>query len=155
MIQLLLVAMVVTTMSCGQPKVDQKAEGENVMQLSREWSQAASSGNVDKTVSYWADDAYLVSAGQPPLKGKPAIRQMVEDSYKIPGFRISWEPQSVEVSESGDMAYLIENSQVSFSDSTGKPVIQHNKGVSIWKKQSDGTWKNVVDISTPDATKNH
>jgi ketosteroid isomerase-like protein len=114
----------------------------------------ASGRDVEKTVSYWADDAFMMSAGQPALKGKQAIRQMVMDSYKIPGFQISWQPQSVEVSESGDMAYLIENSQVSFTDSTGKVVTQHNKAVSIWRKQSDGTWKNVVDISTPDAQQN-
>ncbi|MCU7551381.1 DUF4440 domain-containing protein [Chitinophagaceae bacterium LB-8] len=152
--EILLVIIVLATVSCSQPKVDLKAEGEKVMQLSREWSQIASTGDVEKTVSYWSDDAYMVSAAQPPLKGKQAIRQMVIDSYKIPGFRISWQPQSVEVSESGDMAYLIENTQVSFSDSTGKTVTQHSKAVSIWRKQSDGTWKNVVDISTPDATQN-
>jgi uncharacterized protein (TIGR02246 family) len=152
--QVLLFTMAIAMISCGQPKADKKAEGEKVMQLSREWSQVAASGNVDKTVSYWANDAYMVSAGQPPLRGKAAIRQMVEESFKMPGFRISWEPQSVEVSENGDMAYIIENSQVSYLDSAGKPVTQYSKAVSIWKKQSDGTWKNVVDISTPDATKN-
>jgi ketosteroid isomerase-like protein len=91
-----------------------------------------------------------MSAGQPPLKGKQAIRQIVEESYKIPGFHISWQPQSIEVSESGDMAYLIENSQVAFNDSTGKPITLNNKAVTIWRKQKDGLWKNVVDISTPD-----
>jgi uncharacterized protein (TIGR02246 family) len=149
-----LALLVLVTIRCGQPTIDKRAEGDKVMQLSKEWATVASSGNVDKTVSYWADDAYLVSAGQPPLKGKQAIRQMVIDSYKIPGFRISWEPQSVEVSDNGDMAYVIENSHVSFSDSAGKPVTQHSKAVSIWKKQRNGTWKNVVDISTPDATQN-
>jgi ketosteroid isomerase-like protein len=68
----------------------------------------------------------------------------------MPGFRISWQPQRVEVSESGDMAYLIENSQISFTDSAGKPVTLNNKGVTIWRKQSDGSWKNAVDISTPE-----
>ena len=151
--QVLFLAIVVTMVSCGGPQVDKKAEGEKVMQLSREWSRVAAGGNVEKTVGYWADNAYMVSASEPELRGKPAIRQMVENSYKIPGFRISWEPQSVEVSDNGDMAYLLENSQVSFSDSTGKEVTLYSKAVSIWKKQGDGTWKNVVDISTPDATK--
>jgi uncharacterized protein (TIGR02246 family) len=122
------------------------------MKLSRDWSEVASTGDVDKTVSYWADDALVMSAGQPPLKGKPAIRQMVDESFKMPGFRISWQPETVEVSESGDMAYMIENSQVSFTDSTGKPVTLKNKAVSIWRKQPDGSWKNIVDISTPDPT---
>jgi ketosteroid isomerase-like protein len=74
---------------------------------------------------------------------------MVEESYQIPGFHISWQPQTVEVSQDGDMAYLIENSQVSFTDSVGKSVTQNNKAVSVWRKQSNGSWKNVVDISTP------
>jgi uncharacterized protein (TIGR02246 family) len=146
--------LVLTIASCSQPNVDKKAEGEKVMQISKDWSQAASKGDIEKTVSYWADDAVMMSAGQPVLKGKQAIRQMVEESYKMPGFRISWQPQSVEVSESGDMAYLIENAQVSFNDSTGKPITLKNKSVSIWRKQGDGSWKNVVDISTPDPSQN-
>ncbi len=139
------------TLSCNQQKVDTKAEGEKIMQLSKEWSQAASTGNVDKTVNYWADGAVLISAGQPALNGKEAIRKMIEESFKVPGFKISWQPQTVDVSASGDMAYIIEDSQVSFSDSTGRVITENNKVVTIWRKQADGSWKNVVDISTPAA----
>jgi ketosteroid isomerase-like protein len=98
-----------------------------------------------------AEDAILMSSGQPQLNGKKQISQMVEESFKIPGFKISWQPKSVQVSESGDMAYLLEDSQVT-TNSTGKAITQNNKAVSIWRKQSDGSWKNVVDISTPDNT---
>jgi uncharacterized protein (TIGR02246 family) len=149
--KLILFVSILFLVSCTQQKVDKKAEGEKIMQLSKEWSKVASEGNVGKTVTYWADDAVVISAGQPVLNGKQAIQKMVEESYRMPGFRISWQPQSVEVSESGDMAYLLENSQISFTDSTGHPVIIHNKAVSIWRKQADGSWKNVVDISTPAA----
>ena len=144
----------IAIVSCNQQKVDTKAEGEKLMKLSKEWSDVAGTGDVDKTLSYWADEALVMSAGQPTLKGKAAIQQMVEESYKMPGFRISWQPQSVEVSESGDMAYMIENSQISFTDSTGKAVTLKNKGVTIWRKQPDGSWKNAVDISTSDPTQN-
>ncbi len=148
------VLIVLATISCNQTKVDKKAEGDKVMQLSKEWSQTIASKDVDKIVSYWADDAFVMQAGQPPLKGKQAIRQMVEESFKIPGFSISWQPQSVEVSDNGDMAYMIENAQVSFTDSTGKTITINNNGVSIWRKQPDGTWKNVVDISAADPSQN-
>lgn len=110
-------------LGCSQSKVDKKAEGEKVMQLSREWAQAASAGDIEKTVSYWADDAVVISADQPALKGKQAIRKMVEESYKMPGFRISWQLQSVEVSESGDMAYLMGNSQISFADQQANQLL--------------------------------
>jgi uncharacterized protein (TIGR02246 family) len=146
-----IIAMALTfiILSCSQQKVDTKAEGEKIIQMSREWSQVTSTGDVEKTVSYWAEDAIVILPGQPPLKDKKAIRQMVQESYQIPGFRISWQPQSVEVSQDGGMAYLIENSQVSFTDSTGKSITQNNKAISVWRKQDNGLWKNVVDISTP------
>jgi len=146
------ILIVLATMGCSQPKVDKKAEAEKIMQTSKEWSEVASSGNLEKTLSYWADNAVMISPGQPTLDGKAAIRKMVEESFNMPGFRISWQPQSVEISESGDMAYLIENSQVSYKDSTGNTITHNNKAVSIWKKQTDGSWKNVVDISTPAPT---
>jgi uncharacterized protein (TIGR02246 family) len=150
-----IIASALFILSCNQSKkIDTKAEGEKLMQLSKEWSQVASTKDIEKTLSYWADNAVLMSAGQPPLKGKQAIRQMIEESFKIPGFRISWQPQSVEVSESGDIAYMIEDSQISYSDSTGKPTTITNKAVSIWHKQKDGSWKNVVDISTPNPSSN-
>ena len=90
--KLILFVSILLFVSCTQQKVDKKAEGEKIMQLSKEWSQVASDGNVGKTVQYWADDAVVMSADQPMLNGKQAIRKMVEESYKMPGFRISWQP---------------------------------------------------------------
>lgn len=145
----IVIILLIAMGGCNTKKVDKKAEGEKLMQLSREWSKAASSGDVEKTVGYWDDSAFVMSAYQVPLWGKQAIRQMVEETSKVPGFKISWEPETVVVSDNGDMAYIIENSQISFPDSTGKIITQNNKAVTIWRKLNNGSWKNVVDISTP------
>jgi uncharacterized protein (TIGR02246 family) len=146
----ILIGLVLLTFcSCSQQKVDSKSEGEKVMQTSREWSQVASTADIEKTLSYWADDAVVMLAGQPILNGKKDIRKMVEESFKTPGFKISWEPQSVQVSESGDMAYLVEKESISMNDSSGKTMTLYSNGVTVWKKQTDGSWKNVVDVSTP------
>ena len=149
-----MIVPVLIAVSCGQTKVDKKAEGDKIMQLSKEWSQIVATKDIDKIVSYWADDAFVMQEGRPPFNGKQAIQQMVEESFQMPGFSITWQPQSVEVSGSGDMAYMIENAQVSFNDSTGKKITINNKAVSIWRKQADGSWKNAVDISTADPSQN-
>jgi uncharacterized protein (TIGR02246 family) len=143
------IILLILVAGCTTKKVDKKAEGEKVKQVSREWSRVASAGDLEKTLSYWDDSAYMIFGNEPALRGKEAIRRMVEESFKTPGFKISWEPESVEVSDNGDMAYLIENSKISFTDSSGKTVTENNKGVTIWRKQKDGNWKNVVDMSTP------
>jgi ketosteroid isomerase-like protein len=139
---------------CNQA-IDTKTEGEKLMQVSREWSKSAVERNVEKTVSYWSEDAIVLSAGQPDLKGKKAIRQMVEGSFNIPGFQISWEPKSAEISKSGDIGYLIEDTHITANDSTGKPVTKYYKSVTVWKKQTDGSWKNVVDVMSPEFPQNN
>lgn len=135
---------------CGESKIDTKTEGERLMQISRDWSKLAATDSVEKTLNYWAEDAVIMSPGQPPVKGKKAIREMIEATSKIPGFKISWEPLSVFMCESGDLAYMIERNKISVNDSAGNPITEYNKVVTIWRKESDGAWKNIVDMWNAD-----
>ena len=139
--------------ACKQQVTDTKAEGEKLMQLSRDWSKLAGTDSIEKTLNYWADDAVVMSPGQPPIKGKDAIRAMVIETSKIPGFKISWEPLTVSISKNGDMAYMIEENQISVNDSTGKSITEFNKAVTIWRKEKDGSWKNVVDMWNADPSR--
>ncbi|AYB31524.1 YybH family protein [Chryseolinea soli] len=147
------ISLVLVLMGCSRTTVDTKAEGDKLMQLSREWSQYASKRDVEKTLSYWADDATVISAGDATLKGKTAIRQMVEGSYKDPSFQISWEPQQAEIAQSGELGYLLEKTTIIANDSTGNPVTHQYNSVSVWKKQADGVWKNVLDVLSPEGSK--
>ncbi len=149
----LFILTLLLTFSCQQEKVDTKEEGKKLMQASRDWAKAANSRDIEKIMSYWTEDAIMYSAGEPELKGQKAIREMVEASMKDPNFSISWEPVSAEISESGDMGYLLENSKITMKDSAGAEKIMTFKGVTIWKKQKDGSWKNVVEIMSPDSLK--
>lgn len=140
---------VVMLASCSSSTtVDTKAEAEKLMQASRDWSKEAGQRNTEKVLSYWQDDAIMISPDQPTLKGKQAISEMVKGSYADSSFSISWEPVSAEVSNDGSMGYIIETSAIAMKDSTGT-YTQNFNAVSIWKKQADGSWKNVVDIMSP------
>jgi uncharacterized protein (TIGR02246 family) len=148
--KIILAITVFIMVSCNEKSIDQQAEGEKLMQLSRDWSKAASTDSLDKVLSYWADDAVVMSPGQPAMKGKMEIRKMLEATSTIPGFRICWEPLSVSVSKSGDMAYMIEQNQVTVNDSLGQSRTEFNKSVTIWRKESNGEWKNIVDTWNAD-----
>ena len=128
--------------------IDTKAESEKLMQASRDWSKEAGQRNIEKALSYWQDDAIMISPNQPTLKGKQAISEMVKGSYADSSFSISWEPVSAEVSNDGSMGYIIETSSITMKDSTGVHT-QNFNAVTVWKKQTDGSWKNVVDMMSP------
>lgn len=138
---------------CDSPGVDVEAEEQRLMELSREWSAVAAGDDVEALMSYWADDAVMMAPDQPPLRGKDAIRAFVSSAAEIPGFSVSWEPLEAHVSESGDMAYLIEQNQMTMPDSTGALMTEYNKVVTVWRKQDDGSWKNVVDMWNSDPSR--
>lgn len=133
--------------SCQQVKVDLKAEEAAIMKADSTWSALASElKDVDRTVSYWSDDAVLIPPGQPIIKGKEALRKFVEDSKNIPGFSISWKSSEVHFSPDGKLAYMYGENLMSMNDSTGNKISIPGRGYTVWRKETDGNWKCVVDM---------
>ena len=126
-------------------QVDPQDEAQKLMQASRDWAAAVARGDMNTAISYWTDDAVMLPPDQGALIGKQAIVAYVSASASIPGFSITWEPERAVVSASGDLGYIIENNTVTFTDSTGVQRTQHGKVVTVWRRQGDGSWKNVVD----------
>lgn len=131
---------------CPQSSVDVELEQARLMQLSRDWSAIVNSGDMEAIIAYWDDDALMLPPGSPIIEGKNEIRAYVESAASMPGFRITWEPERAFVSESGDMAYMIERNEITFRDDMDRPVTTRGKVVTVWRKNAAGEWKNVVDI---------
>ena len=127
-------------------------EAAALMQTSRDWANTVKTGDIARIVSYWSDDAIVLDPDRPARVGKAALKAMVEGAMKAPKFSITWEPERAVISQAGDMGYLIEHNRVTFADSTGKTRTVFGKVVTIWKKDANGNWKCVVDISTPNPT---
>lgn len=118
-----------------------------ILALDADWSRAAAEGrDVDRVVSYWADDAIVLPPGGPALVGKAAIREFVAKSFQTPGFSISWKTTDVVVARSGDLAYSTGINRVTFNGPDGKQVVLDGKAVAVWRMDKDGAWKCVVDI---------
>ncbi len=120
-------------------------ERERLMATSREWAAATATGDLERALAYWTDDAIVLPPDQPAVVGKAAIRAFVQHAASIPGFSITWQPELAVVSDGGDMAYMIERNQTTFTDPTGALQTQFGKAVTIWRKQPDGVWRCVVD----------
>ena len=131
---------------CSEATVNREVEARELMQLSRDWSAMVGAGDLEASIELWADDAVMLPPDMPVLSGKTAIREYVLGAASIPGFKISWEPESAHVSKSGDMAYLIERNVIEVEGENGEIITTHGKVVTVWRKDSDGQWKNVVDM---------
>ena len=118
------------------------------MEASRHWSALAAEGkDAGAVAAYWADDAVLMQDNIPTMRGRDEARKFVEGAFSTPGFKIEWKPVEAHVSTSGDMGYLIERSTVTEPGADGKPVTNEARAVTVWRKDANGNWRNVVDMS--------
>ena len=83
----------------------------------------------------------------PAAKGLEAIRELFR-SWLKPGLKISWTPHRVDVS--GNLGVSSGTYEMSFDGPAGKPISDRGKYVVVWKKQADGSWKVIRDISISD-----
>jgi len=125
---------------------DPSAERATLFSLDKAWAQAAAARDLEKVLSFWADDARVFPPGQPAVIGKEALRQYVSGAFAVPGFAIQWETSEFVVSASADVAYGMGTNTVTVSGPEGKPLTEHARAVTVWRKDARGTWKCAVDI---------
>jgi len=145
------IAAALLVSACGQqaPADTRAADETAIRELDVKWSSAAAAKDLEGTVSYYADDASLLPPNTTIQTGKPAIHAAwtgLLGSIES----ITWQPNKVEASRSGDMAYVIGVYQMNSKNPQGRPVTDHGKYVEVWKKQTDGSWKTVADIFNSD-----
>lgn len=126
---------------------DATAESVKLLQRDAEWADLASAGkDVDKVVSYWTDDAVLMQSGQPTVEGKEALRKFVAASFAAPGFKIHWVSQKPTFSPDGQMAYMRSTTEMTVPGPKGAPTNVHVQGYTVWRVDTDGQWRCVVDF---------
>ena len=114
------------------------------------WAQAAAAKDLEKTLSFWTEDASVLPPGQAAVVGKEAIRRYVSEAFALPGFAIRWKTTEFVVSASGDMAYGVGTNEMTVNDAQGKPMTQRGRGITVWRKDGKSGWKCVVDIWNPE-----
>lgn len=122
-------------------------EKDRILKRDAAWSLAASEGrDVELMLSFWTDEAVVIPPGMPAIVGKPALRQYVQASLQIPGFKISWTSTDVTFSPDGNLAYIFSDNAVTMNDAEGSPQTTLGRAVTIWRRESDGEWRCAVDI---------
>ena len=130
-------------LSCSKRPKNQNAG--LLIQTDRDFSAMSVKQGMHKAfLNYMADEGVVLRNNSYPLKGKKSL----EDKFATKSdssFVLSREPLYEKLSESGDFGYTY-----GVHSSTNKLTGEVKKGtyVTIWQKQTDGSWKFVLDNSS-------
>ena len=101
-------------------------------------------------MSFYAETAVLLPTAEPLVSGKAAIGEEWRHILAIPAFQNTSKLARLEVSSSNDMAYTMGSYQTRLMGEDGKLATEPGKWLSVWKKQSDGSWRIVADTYNTD-----
>jgi len=146
---ILIVALVALPIAivCNFPRTMQGAGADEkaVRDADAEWSKVAGAKDLDKTVSYYADDAIVMPPNEAMVTSKDGIRNLWKgflDSLT----NISWKATRVEISKSGDMAVLLGSYEMTMKDGSK----DKGKYCEVWEKKAGGKWKVGTDMFSSD-----
>lgn len=119
-------------------EIDYKLE---MIQADRDFSKLSEEkGSKAAFLEYIDSDGVLLRPNQMPQKGANAINIISQENDT--GYIMTWEPTGGSVCKSGDMGYTYGIYRIQFKN---KDSVQKGTYVSVWKKQTDGKWKFVMD----------
>ena len=147
--------LLVLTMACTQqapaPPDTRAADVKAVQDLEAACVKDIATKDADKIANYYADDASVLFPTIPIVTGRENIKTVWKQSLADPNFALTFQSTQGGASKGGDLAYTIGTYSMTVSvPKEKKPVTDKGKYVTVFRKQADGTWKVVADISNSD-----
>ena len=93
--------------------------------------------------AWFAEDGVALGNGAAPLIGKVAIAKSAAWDPKV--YQLVWTPTEAMMGPSGDMGYTWGHFEGHSKDANGFPVTTKGRYMTIWRKESNGEWKVVLD----------
>lgn len=91
-------------------------------------------------IEYIDSNGVLLKPNHIPIAGANAIDYLIQQNDT--SFTLTWQPHNAVVAKAGDIGYTY--GIYSFQPKSADTIL-YGTYVSIWKKQSDGSWKFVLD----------
>ena len=117
---------------------------QEVMQTELAFARMAREQGIRKAFLTFAADSAVINRSDKILKRKNDFSNYFSKEVWN-NAQLEWQPDFIEVSASGDLAYTYGSYTFSSKDSSG--VISTSNGIfhTVWKRQNDGSWKFVWD----------
>lgn len=119
---------------------------KEIMESEQAFSNMAMKEGIAKAFAEFAAEDVVINRNDSLISGKAGlIHYYNQGSDPNRKTELSWKPDFVDVSSSGDLGYTYGKYVFTVSDSTGQK--QSSTGIfhTVWKRQPDGSWRFVWD----------
>ena len=133
-------------------KVDTAAVERELKNNEAQWEKDYAAKDVDKLAGHYAEEAALANPGMALAVDDVARKLLITQFVADPNLKISFGSDRIGVAQSGELAYTRGHYTMTFTDTaTKQPKTETGSYLTVYRKQSDGSWKAIEDFITPGA----
>jgi uncharacterized protein (TIGR02246 family) len=131
------------------PQPANKANVEkSIRDVEASMNKALSAKDAAAFAANYATDAVVMTPGMGAMKGRDAIREGITALLADPNVNLAFRADRTEVADSGDMVATRGSYTLTATDPLKKkPMTDKGSYVTVFRKQTDGAWKAVLDIN--------
>jgi uncharacterized protein (TIGR02246 family) len=142
-------------MACTQqapvPPDTRAADVKAVQDLEASLVKDIATKDADKVANYYVEDGSILLPNMPVITGRENIKAVWKQALADPNFSLTFQSARAEASKGGDLVYSTGTYSMTMSAPKGeKLVTDKGKYLTVFRKQADGTWKIVADMSSSD-----
>jgi ketosteroid isomerase-like protein len=116
------------------------------------WEKDYQARDVDKAVAHYASDAAVANPGMALASDEVSRKMAITQFLSDPSMKVTFASDKTLVAKSGELAYTRGHYAIdSIDPKTKQPKRDTGSYLTVWQKQSDGSWKAVEDFVTPGA----
>lgn len=116
-----------------------------IIETDKAFSKLSEEKGMNAAFVFYADnDVIKLRDGANAIIGIEQMKKIMDINNPVNGV-LTWVPLKADAAESGDMGYSFGDWRFVSKDSNGVESVTLGNYLSVWKKQSDGTWKYVID----------
>jgi len=129
--------------------VPDEVDREAITRTTAELLAAVNASDVDGCLAVWTPDGVLMPPHHPSVQGCDAIGEYFRNLFSRSRFRFAFTSSHIQLA--GDTAFeRLAYTATAWPETGGSPAEDSGKGLHVYTRQADGSWKLVIDIWNSD-----
>jgi uncharacterized protein (TIGR02246 family) len=113
-----------------------------IYRLSEEWTNLWNSGQLDKVVDLYTNDALYLPAHANPIHGRKDIREYLREPMRQGATDFTLRIDFIQ--RAGNLAYDVGHYSIQLPQEDGSKKLDQGRYLVVWQRQEAGEWRMVV-----------